>query len=92
MKVYKYMLLSLETPIRISADATVLSTGTQLDEAGTERIFVWVLTDPKKDHKRDAMIEIVPTGVTTHRTKKEFIGTVQMKDGLVFHIFERGRQ
>jgi hypothetical protein len=88
-QIWKFDLRPHSIYIDIPKGARVLSTGAQ----GFE-VVIWVLVDPEA-MKVPRMVFAHPTGpdlpkILDERPGTEFIGTVQMDDGLVFHVFDGG--
>jgi hypothetical protein len=85
--IYKYELRPLSFA-RVPKGAKVLAAGAQGEE-----IVAWLLVDPDAPHV-SRMLAAHPTGVELPHAFNdcEFVGTVQMADGLVFHVFDGGEQ
>lgn len=85
--IYKYEVLGGAGYTMLPKSAVILHVGEQ-----DGLIFLWAEVDdsditPTVEHS----IGIVPTGVRMHQTQNrtyKFLGTVQMKSGLVFHIYD----
>ena len=89
--IYKYK-LSVDTEIILPLSAEILSVGCQT--AGTmeekEDICIWIKINTELQlYKR--YFKVYGTGHEINEETKQhkFIGTVQMKNGLVWHIFEQ---
>jgi hypothetical protein len=84
--VYKYPLRPWSIFLDIPQGARILSCGAQ----GSE-VVVWVLCDPDAP-RVGRIVAGHPTGVKIPPALKdaEFVGTAQMDDGLVFHVFDGG--
>ena len=85
--IYKYELRSLQDQQQISLPKgyTILSVGEQ-----NGSIMVWAAVDPDVEMQL-VNIRVVPTGgkLFDELALHIFLGTVQMKNGLVWHIFKR---
>lgn len=87
--IYKYELRPWTLFLDVPKGATVLSVGTQEPES----IVAWLLVDPDAP-RVSRMLAALPTGVELPYAYEgtTFVGTVQMADGLVFHVFDGGEQ
>lgn len=65
--------------------SSILSVGEQ-----SGKLVVWIQVDPERREGRVPFC-IRGTGQTIDGTEGRFIGTVQMKSGLVWHVFEGPR-
>jgi hypothetical protein len=85
--IYKYEAPIEEKIITITLPqrAKILQVGEQYGE-----LYFWALIDTKPTEHECRIFEIIGTG---HELKDfdtaHYIGTVQMKSGLVWHVFER---
>lgn len=95
MKIYKYGVPDdhFDGFLDIPSGAEILSTGVQVSEFGGRRrhhVFIWALVDPDAPVVRRRIIS-APTGyVDLDVAGLDFIGTVQMPNGLVWHVFDGG--
>lgn len=87
--IYKYEVLHLSNSlflaeVRMPKGAKVISAGAQ----GFD-IVLWAYVDTE-EAAETVKFHVIPTGVELNfgLFKGDFIGTVQLDDGLVFHIFE----
>lgn len=84
IRIYKYI-VTPRHPTTMPAGAIILSVGEQNDE-----IVCWAIVDTEATNA-ERYISAFPTGdlapTSGHRS---FIGTVQRRDGLVFHFFDFG--
>ena len=70
--------------LQLPRGARILHVGQQ---AGS--VFLWADVDPNAPVERRE-IQVAPTGgMPTAETPRRHIGTVQMRSGLVWHVFER---
>lgn len=86
--VWKFPLRAWSIFLDVPMDATVLSVGAQgLD------VVAWLLCDSQAP-KVTRLLAAHPTGVPLPPAllNTEFVGTVQMDDGLVFHVFDGGER
>lgn len=83
--IYKYPIERNSESLSMPKGARILSCQIQ---NGTPTI--WALVDPDESPEL-RMIEVYGTGhsINAGASQMVFIGTVQMNNGLVFHIFER---
>jgi len=83
-KVWKYPIHTAQEVISMPVESEILSAGAQGDQ-----IFLWAKVDDS--HRAYEAREIIVAG-TGHNLPEgvdlEFLGTVQMPNGLVFHVFE----
>jgi hypothetical protein len=83
--ILKYHLeITDEQSLFIPPPAILLTVG---EQAGG--LYVWALVDPNR-RPRAVDIYIYGTGNPTSDDPGRYIGTCQMKDGLVWHVFENG--
>jgi hypothetical protein len=91
LTIYKYEILPVTSGgpsvVHMPTHAEVLSVGTQVDQNGVERVYVWV-------HCNNAlalqprMFYVSGTGHETNIAAGLFIGSVHFKtEPLVFHVF-----
>lgn len=84
--IWKYELkIADEQTIRMPIGATILSVGLQ---GGL--LVMWAKVDPAKwgaGRAEDRTIYVMGTGNPFDEDAKQFIGTVQMPNGLVWHVF-----
>ena len=86
-RIYKYELPLKDKPIiAMPYGAEILSVGEQEGE-----IVIWAQVDVDNP-EIDKYFLIFPTGAEMICGIKSFIGTVQMKSGLVFHVYEKIRK
>ena len=85
--IYKYNLLPERTQkIELPAGARVLSAGAQ-----GEDIVIWAMVDLDTKEKEIRSLVVLGTGHQFEGDTAHYlhlINTVQMPDGLVFHVFE----
>lgn len=82
--IYKYQVLPGSYTM-MPKDAVILSVGAQ-----GLNIVVWALVDDDMP-RVPRLVRVHPTGdLVLHSAP--FIGTVQMADGLVFHLFDQGEE
>jgi hypothetical protein len=81
--IWKFKLRPWTIFIDLPKDAQVLSVGAQGDD-----VVAWVRCDPWTDYEA-RLLAAHPTGVPIPPAllDAQFVGTVQMDDGLVFHVF-----
>jgi hypothetical protein len=86
--IWKFELPPWSIFIDIPQGATLLSAGIQGDD-----IVVWARCNPNAP-KVSRMVAAHPTGVPFPPAydDAEFLATVQMADGLVFHVFDGGER
>ena len=86
--IYKYPLRPWSIFIDIPRDANILSAGAQKDD-----IVVWAAVNPAEPLV-SRLVAAHPTGIRIPFALRgaQFVGTVQMDDGLVFHIFDGGEE
>ena len=87
--VWKYVLKAEETQdIEMPKDYSVMSVGVQDDD-----IVIWVLVDPLYKDTEICRVKTYGTGwpMNADSDRYRFVGTSQIKSGLVFHIFVRRR-
>lgn len=70
--------------ILMPRDAEILSVGEQ-----NGALMLWAAVDPDKPTGQ-RVIHVVPTGTPIRVATRTLIGNVQMRNGLVFHIFDGG--
>jgi hypothetical protein len=80
--VWKFPLRSWSAFIDMPAGASILSCGEQDGE-----LCVWALCDPDAP-KVGRYVAAINTGRQMPSPTGEFIGTVQMPNGIVWHLFE----
>lgn len=82
--VWKFRLRPWTIFIDVPRGARVLSVGAQGPD-----VVAWLLCDPDAEYVA-RMLAAWPTGevLPTAAEGAAFVGTVQMDDGLVFHVFE----
>jgi hypothetical protein len=86
--IYKFTLRPWTIFVDVPNGARVLSVGSQNGD-----VVAWVLCDPdapKVSRSLAAYPTSVPLPYACNGT--EFVGTVQMADGLVFHVFDGGER
>jgi len=81
MKVYKYNLEVGPNTLMLSSNAVFLSVGEQDD-----KIKLWA-TDAEDGTTTLYKIAVYATGQEIVAERKMFVGTVQMNDGTVWHVF-----
>ncbi len=87
MTIYKYVLESPAETINLPAGAKPLSVGVQ-----GSQVVLWVLLDPKATEHKLRTFETYGTGWDVPDAEGLVpVGTVQLPNGLVFHVFERTR-
>lgn len=79
--VWKFTLSPWTAFVSMPVGAQIVHVGAQ----GAD-VCVWALCDPDAG-KEPRYLAAVPTGAKVPGPADEFVGTVQMDDGLVFHIF-----
>jgi hypothetical protein len=86
--VWKFELRPWSVFMDVPEGATLLSVGAQRGD-----VVVWALCDPEARKVR-RLLAAHPTGVELPRALRgtTFVGTAQMDDGLVFHVFDGGEQ
>jgi hypothetical protein len=85
-KIFKYEITDKKQMVLIPKDAEILSCQIQ-----NENVCVWALVNPQKENE-EKYFECYATGEEMHQDmgiQRKFLNTVQFKNGLVFHIFER---
>lgn len=83
MKVFKYPIDLREwNYIDMPIGAKILSLQVQADVP-----CIWALVEPDMEHQTRKFL-VVGTGHEVDPGSSKFIGTVQMANGLVWHIFE----
>ena len=82
-EIWKYIIRPVDH-ISMPEDAEILCVQMQGDKP-----CIWVLLDPTKE-KRTRLIRSYGTGHPIPEDPGRYIGTFQMKDGLIFHTFEGG--
>jgi hypothetical protein len=84
--IWKFPLRPWSIFLDVPRGARVLSVGAQDRE-----VVAWATVDPDAP-RRPRILSTVPTGAPVPPALKgaQFIGTVQMNDGLVFHVFDGG--
>jgi len=87
LTVYKYRVYETPTPVlQLPSGAALLHLGEENDS-----LYVWALVDTEQPYEqRDLML--AGTGWEMPATPGRHVGTVQMRNGLVFHLFEGGGQ
>jgi hypothetical protein len=81
--VYKYRVHPYEEFTLLPDGAKILSVGEQ-----DESIYIWALVNPAILAQTPRRIRAYGTGHPIEDGERVFIGTVQMRNGLVFHFFE----
>lgn len=85
-KIYKYVISPWVTTT-MPRGAIVLSVGEQ-----NEEIVCWAIVDPDAP-KVERDVSGYPTGGLAPNIRNvAFVGTVQRRDGLVFHFFDHGEK
>ncbi len=90
--IYKYALNEECTEIDLPYTSEVLSVGLQASEGMEEKevVYLWIkLNTELQLYKRYFVIYGTGHEMNEEDNKHTFIGTVQMNNGLVWHIFER---
>lgn len=83
--IYKYGLdVEGSQIVSLPKGASVLSVGEQKDG-----LMLWAAANPEEQHYDRRIIEIFGTGHPIEVAPRRFIGTVQCKNGLVWHVYER---
>jgi hypothetical protein len=86
-QIFKYPLHSVtnEQKLYLPKGYTILSVGEQ-----NETIMVWASVN-REAETQEVIIRVVPTGgqIFDELALHIFLGTVQMKSGLVFHVFKQ---
>jgi len=83
--IYKYEVSPFNNEMFLPVGAKILSVGEQ-----DNRIYIWALVNPDLAAQTQRHIHAYGTGHPMEDSRQLFIGTVQMKNGLVFHFFEEG--
>jgi len=87
VRVFKFRLApELHPTIQVPTGAEWLHVGEQADE-----LYVWALVDTKAPYETRTFT-IVGTGWVEAAITGRHVGTVQMANGLVWHVFEGGGQ
>jgi len=99
--VYKYPLEIKDVQIvEMPSASTILSVGIQSKEYGwtstasytLDEPVIWALVNMEANHSMFATVKrtihIIGIGSPIPEVQLKFIGTIQMKNGLVWHIFE----
>ena len=76
-------LVSPEFEIKVPVGSSILHVGEQKGD-----IYIWICFPVEESDYVVRNFFAKPTGVESSENVLKFIGTVQMADGLVFHIFE----
>jgi hypothetical protein len=86
--IWKFELRPWSLFIEAPKGATILSAGTQKGE-----VVVWARCNPDAP-KVSRLVAALPTGTPIPPACEgaEFVATVQMDDGLVFHVFDGGER
>lgn len=86
--VWKFELRPWSIFLDMPKDAVVISAGVQGND-----VVAWALCDPNAP-KVSRLVAAHPTGIPMPRamTSARFVATVQMPDGLVFHVFDGGEE
>lgn len=88
--IYKYPvhLVSAQQVI-LPKSATILSTGLQQDSP-----VIWCLVEEKVTELEAVELMLIPTGKAFSEKENSpiFIGTLQLSNGLVFHLFKKEKQ
>ncbi len=83
-KIFKYELQMAQKRIALPPGAQVLSAGAQ-----GNGIFIWVIQQPEKKPTEERMFFYFGTGWDVDESKLvEFIDTVHLENGGVYHVFE----
>jgi len=82
MVIWKFTISPNVLPI-MPKGAKLLSVGVQMGDP-----VMWAMVDPdaETEHRQ---IAVVPTGHMHVPDNHAFVGTFQLPDGLVFHVFDR---
>jgi hypothetical protein len=80
--VWKFQLENHRSLLTMPRGAEILRVGHQNND-----LFLWALVDPSEPPV-ERLFEIVPTGSPTEYRYTEFVGTVVMPIGYVWHVFE----
>ena len=87
-RIYKYKLnYDQSQKVILPPDAKILAVGAQGDD-----IFIWAMVDPMDIPTSTRCIEIYGTGHDIPDTDlyvRNYLGTVHMRNGLVWHVFEK---
>jgi len=92
--IWKYVIDALFTTVlQVPIGAKPLYVGKQISDRQCEMPYIWFLVDSEAK-KVDTKIWIVDTGQSIERitqcgsiTHEMYVGTVQMRNGLVWHVF-----
>ena len=79
-RIYKYVINS-SSSIHIPKGAEILSVGAQRDD-----VCLWAMVEPDTEQETEEFI-VVGTGWDVPEMARCFIGTAQLDNGLVFHVF-----
>jgi hypothetical protein len=82
--IWKYYVSFLSDTISMPEDAILLTVGRE-----DSNIVLWAIVDPSGPLVARKLI-IIPTGFEEVPARTIYVGTVQMPDGLVWHIFDAG--
>jgi hypothetical protein len=87
--IWKFVLRPWSPFVDVPPNAQLLSVGAQGDD-----IVAWLLCDPDLTRRVSRRLFAHPTGAplipAIVNSDAQFVGTVQMDNGLVFHIFDAG--
>ena len=84
--VLKYPMGDRHCYIKMPKGAEILHVGEQ-----ENNVWIWVLAEVlNMDDMREREFGCIGTGQHTFLTKKEYVGTVQMQNSDVWHIFDGG--
>ena len=74
----------------VTNGGVTLPVGSKIIHAGEQlgRIVIWAIVDKKEPLNEIRMFNIYATGFDPIQDSDEFIGTVKLTSGLVYHIFE----
>lgn len=87
--IWKFTLTGPRTVVSMPIGAKILAT--QVQHEGSPKGHapqIWAMCDPAETQFEDRKFVIVGTGHQTDMTVDEYVGTVQMPSGLVWHVFE----
>lgn len=80
MIIYKFP-IDNDTTIQVPHNALFLHAGEQ-----DGSLYIWVQLDPTAS-KVSRTIQVVPTGLQFDHNRLTYFQTVQMRNGLVFHVY-----
>ena len=84
-RIFKYP-IPRNAPTEMPAGARILSVGYQNPE-----IVAWAIVDEDAPTVKRRLV-VCPTGAADVPSKVEFVGTIQTPGGLVWHVFDLGRE